>query len=120
VEYRREPLEPHLPPVTYFVRMTAKPDQAEKMLELLVSNPRGIEQGEPGNLAFAVHCSVDDPNEFWLYETWESREAVDRHEGGEAFRRYKETLRPLVDPDSVMFGNCEPVKVLGYSLASGS
>jgi hypothetical protein len=35
-------------------------------------------------------------------------------ESGEAFLRYKEALRPLVEADSVLFGNCVPVKVLGY------
>jgi quinol monooxygenase YgiN len=103
-------------PVTYFVRMTAKHDQAERVLELLLSNPRRIEQGEPGNLAFAVHRSLDDPNEFWLYETWESEDAVNAHESGAAFAAYKEELRPLVDPDSLVFGNCAPIKVLGYRL----
>ena len=104
-------------PVTYFVRMVAKPGKAEEVLELLLVNPRRIEAGEPGNLAFAVHRSLDDPNEFWLYETWESRGAVDAHESGEAFADYKERLRPLVEPDSVLFGNCTPLKVLGYQLA---
>jgi quinol monooxygenase YgiN len=99
--------------------MTAKPGHAERVLELLLSNPRRIEAGETGNLAFAVHRSVDDPNEFWLYETWESTEAVERHESGDTFRQYKEELRPLVDGDSLVFGNCTPIKVLGYSL-SGS
>jgi len=28
----------------------------------------------------------------------------------------EEVLRPLVDPDSVLFGNCVPVKVLGYRI----
>jgi quinol monooxygenase YgiN len=102
--------------VTYIVRMVAKDGNADRVQELLLENPRRIEQGEPGNLAFAVHRSTDNPNEFWLYETWESEEAVAAHESGEAFKRYKETLRPLVDPDSVLFGNCVPVKVLGYSL----
>ena len=104
-------------PVTYFVRMTAKPGHAERVLELLLSNPRRIEAGETGNLAFAVHQSVDDPNEFWLYETWVSAAAVERHESGDAFREYKEELRPLVDGESLVFGNCTPVKVLGYSLS---
>ena len=53
--------------VTYFVRMVAKPGQAEAVQELLLTNPRRIEQGEPGNLAFGVHRSTDNPNEFWLY-----------------------------------------------------
>lgn len=101
-------------PVTYFVRMRAFDGQAERVLELLLQNPKRIEAGEPGNLAFGVHRSTDDPSEFWLYETWESSDAVDAHESGAAFRRYKEELRPLVDPDSVLFGNTVPIKVLGY------
>jgi quinol monooxygenase YgiN len=101
-------------PVTYFVRMVAKDGQADAVQELLLTNPRRIEEGEPGNIVFAVHRSTQDPNEFWLYETWESEDAVNAHESGEAFRRYKEELRPLVDPDSLVFGSAEPVKVLGY------
>jgi (4S)-4-hydroxy-5-phosphonooxypentane-2,3-dione isomerase len=103
--------------VSYFVRMVAKDGKADQVQELLLENPRRIEQGEPGNLAFGVHRSVDDPNEFWLYETWASEEAVAAHESGEAFLRYKEALRPLVEADSVLFGNCVPVKVLGYRLS---
>jgi hypothetical protein len=41
--------------------------QAEAVQELLLSNPRRIEQGEQGNLAFGVHRSTDNSNEFWLY-----------------------------------------------------
>jgi quinol monooxygenase YgiN len=67
-------------------------------------------------LAFGVHRSTDDPNEFWLYETWENEAAVEAHESGEAFARYKEELRPLVEPDSVLFGNTVAIKVLGYDL----
>ena len=105
-----------MPPITYFVRMTAKAGNAERVLELLLENPRRIEAGERGNLAFAVHRSNEDPSTFWLYETWESEDAVNVHESGDAFARYKDELRPLVDPDSLVFGNCTPVKVLGYEL----
>jgi quinol monooxygenase YgiN len=105
-----------VPAVTYFVRMVAKEGRADEVLELLLVNPRRIEEGEPGNIAFGVHRSTDDPNEFWLYETWESEEAVGAHESGEAFERYKRDLRPLVEPDSVIFGNTVPLKVLGYEL----
>jgi quinol monooxygenase YgiN len=105
-----------VPPVSYFVRMVAKEGKAEEVQELLLVNPRRIEQGEPGNLAFGVHRSTDNPNEFWLYETWESAESVEAHESGEAFERYKQDLRPLVDPDSVILGNTVPIKVLGYDL----
>ena len=101
-------------PLTYFVRMIAREGQADAVQELLLTNPRRIEEGEPGNIVFAVHRSTENPNEFWLYETLESEDAVNAHESGEAFKRYKEELRPLVDPDSLVFGNAEPIKVLGY------
>ena len=100
--------------VSYFVRMVAKPGQAEAVQELLLTNPRRIEQGEQGNLAFGVHRSTDNPNEFWLYETWVNEAAVQAHESGDAFQQYKEALRPLVEPESVTFGTTVPIKVLGY------
>jgi quinol monooxygenase YgiN/predicted ester cyclase len=102
--------------VTYFVRMRALDGHADEVEQLLLSNPRRIEEGEPGNLAFAVHRSRENRNEFWLYETWESEAAVERHESGPAFARYKELLRPLVDPDTLLFGDGVPVKALGYAL----
>ena len=40
--------------------------------------------------------------------------SVEAHESGDAFKQYKETLRPLVEPESVIFGNTVPIKVLGY------
>jgi quinol monooxygenase YgiN len=67
--------------------------QAEAVQELLLTNPRRIEQGEQGNLAFGVHRSTDNPNEFWLYETWVDEAAVAAHESGAAFKQYKEALR---------------------------
>ena len=42
--------------------------------------------------------------------------AVEAHESGQEFARYKEELRPLVDPDSVVFSATVPIKVLGYEL----
>ncbi len=102
--------------VSYFVRMIAKEGMAEEVRELLLTNVERIREGEPGNLAFAVHRSVDDPNEFWLYETWESEEAVEAHESGPAFQQYKDKLRPMVEGDSVIFGNTTPIAVLGYDV----
>jgi quinol monooxygenase YgiN len=106
--------------VTYFVRMRAVEGRGDDVLSLLLENPRRIEAGEQGNLVFAVHRSTEDPNEFWLYETWTDEAAVEAHESGEAFQSYKERLRPLVDPDTLVFGNAVPVKVLGYEMPEGA
>lgn len=102
--------------VTYVVRMRALEGQEQAVEELLLSNVERIRSGEPGNLAFAVHRSRQDPREFWLYETWTDDHAVAEHESGAAFKSYKERLRPLVEPDSVMFGDTEPLATVGYAL----
>jgi len=82
--------------------------------QLLLENPRQIEPGEPGNLAFRVRRSIHNPNEFWHYEPWAAQEAVEAHESGAAFA-VQEGAASLVEPDSVLFGNCVPVKVPGHS-----
>jgi quinol monooxygenase YgiN/predicted ester cyclase len=102
--------------ITYFVRMRAREGREEAVRSLLLSNVDRIREGEPGNLAFAVHRSADDPHEFWLYETWIDLDAVEAHESGAAFAQYKQALHPLVEPDSVLFGKTEPLATLGYRL----
>jgi hypothetical protein len=37
-----------MPPVTYFVRMIAKEGEAERVLELLLSNPAALRRASPG------------------------------------------------------------------------
>jgi len=96
--------------------MIAKEGKADEVEELLLTNVTRIKEGEEGNLTFAVHRSTDDPNEDWLYETWESQEAVDEHERGAAFEEYKTRLLPLVDADTVLFENTTPIAVLGYEV----
>ena len=102
--------------VTYFVRMRALDGRQDAVRDLLLSNVTRIDEGERGCVVFAVHQSTDDPRELWLYETWTDLDAVEAHESGPAFHAYKDALRPLVDPDSLVFGNTEPIAVRGYSL----
>jgi quinol monooxygenase YgiN len=99
--------------VTYFVRMRALAGEEDRVRELLLSNLARIESG---NVVFAVHRSSDDPSEFWLYETWTDLASVEAHESGPAFTAYKDALRPLVDPESLVFGNTEPLATRGYAL----
>jgi quinol monooxygenase YgiN len=105
-------------PVSHIVRMCAIEGQELAVQQLLLSNVKRIRSGERGNLAFAVHRSRSDPHEFWLYETWVDEQAVDEHESGAAFKTYKDLLRPLVEPDRLLFGDAEPLAALGYDLPS--
>jgi quinol monooxygenase YgiN len=103
-------------PVSYIVRMHAIAGQETAVQHLLLTNVERIRSGEKGNLAFAVHRSRLDPREFWLYETWLDEEAVTEHESGSAFKAYKDQLRPLVEPETVLFGDTQPLEALGYRL----
>lgn len=99
--------------VTYFVRMNAREGKAEEVRETLLINYRNIRE-EQGNVAYSPHRSTDDPDEFWICETWESQEAVDTHENSARFEEYKSKLRPLVDCQTVLFGNAAPFAALGF------
>lgn len=103
--------------VTYFVRMTAKEGLADEVHQTLLINCGNV-QKEAGNIVFAVHRS-NNPNEFWIYETWETQTAVDAHESSERFAAYKTKLRPMVDGDTVLFGNATPLAVQGYAVEVG-
>lgn len=99
--------------VTYFVRMIAKDGKVEEVRETLITNP-AIAGEEPGQVVFALHRLVDNPNEFWIYETWEGEEAVAAHESSEPFLEYRERLRPFVDGECVGWGNASPFAIKGY------
>ena len=73
--------------------MVAEEGGAVEVRETLLTNPAIVGE-EPGRVVLALHRSKDDPNEFWIYEAWESEELVGAHESSEPFLRYGETLRP--------------------------
>ncbi len=55
--------------VTFFVRMIAKEGKAEEVGETLGINFSNVQQ-EKGNVVFVLHRSAENPDEFWIYETW--------------------------------------------------
>jgi NADP-dependent 3-hydroxy acid dehydrogenase YdfG/quinol monooxygenase YgiN len=64
--------------LTLIARLTAKPDRAEALgdgLKALIA-PTAT---EPGSLGYTLHRDRYDPNVWILYETWESRAALDAH-----------------------------------------
>ena len=93
--------------------MGALDGRAEEVREVLLTNP-AIAGEEPGRVVFAPHRSRDDPNEFWIYETWKSEDLVSAHESSGPFLEYRERFRPRVDGASVVWGNTKPFAVKGY------
>lgn len=95
-----------MPKVAYSVSMVAEEGKADEVRESLMVNVR--EEG--GNVVYALHRPTHDPDELSYYETWET---VGARESSARFEVDKSRLRPLVDGDTVHFGNATPIAVLG-------
>ena len=65
-------------PLSIFVRLKARPGQAEA-LGLALQSIVAPTCAEPGSLDYGVHRSVDSPDTWLLYERWVSRADLDAH-----------------------------------------
>jgi quinol monooxygenase YgiN len=100
--------------VVYVVGWRVKEGREEEAKQLVKANFEHIEQEKRGNVLFATHQSKDDARRFWMYEIWQSQEAVDDHESSSWFKeKYKAKLKPIVENDSIIFDNLALVDVRG-------
>lgn len=56
---------------------------------------------EPGNLRFDVLASVQDPNEFLLYEVYATQADADAHKQTDHYARWRDTVAPMMDAPRV-------------------
>jgi quinol monooxygenase YgiN len=52
---------------------------------------------DPGAISYVVHRKVDAPNEFLVYEKYESGDALKYHGSTEHFKEFSRTIAPLLD-----------------------
>jgi quinol monooxygenase YgiN len=65
----------------------AKPGEEENVLGLLRTMAMESRK-EPGCLMWRVHRSLDDPRTFFLYEVYDTPEALQAHAQTDHFKRY--------------------------------
>jgi quinol monooxygenase YgiN len=70
-----------------------KGDDLEKEFRKLI--PRVLK--DPGAVSYAVHRKMDSPNEFFVYEKYESGEALKFHGSTEHFKAFSKAIGPLLD-----------------------
>jgi quinol monooxygenase YgiN len=70
-----------------------KGDELEKEFRKLI--PKVLK--DPGAVTYAVHRKADAPNEFLVYEKYESGEALKFHGSTEHFKDFSRTIAPLLD-----------------------
>ncbi|MBM4447121.1 MAG: antibiotic biosynthesis monooxygenase [Chloroflexi bacterium] len=52
---------------------------------------------DPGTISYVVHRKVDAPNEFFVYEKYESGEALKLHGSTEHFKEFSKAIASLLD-----------------------
>jgi quinol monooxygenase YgiN len=70
-----------------------KEDELEKEIRKLV--PKVLK--DPGTISYVVHRKTDAPNEFFVYEKYESGEALKLHSSTEHFKEFSKAIASLLD-----------------------
>ena len=65
-------------PVGQLIRLTAKPEFRERLLELQRANVAGS-RAEPGCIRFDMGADEADPNVLYIWEVFRDRDALDAH-----------------------------------------
>lgn len=82
--------------LTVIVRMRAKPGQEQRLRDELTALVEPTSQ-EAGFVNYDLHVSIEDPAVFFLYENWESGEALDTHFGQPHLVRFVGLVDELLD-----------------------
>jgi len=70
-----------------------KGDELEQEFRKLI--PKVLK--DPGAISYVVHRKVDAPNDFLVYEKYESREALKLHGSTEHFKEFSKAIASLLD-----------------------
>ena len=70
-----------------------KGDELEQEFRKLI--PKVLK--DPGAISYVVHRKVDAPNEFLVYEKYESREALKFHGSTEHFKEFSKAIASMLD-----------------------
>lgn len=75
------------------VTIHVKPEHRESFIDATILNHEASVR-EPGNLRFDFLQAMDDPNRFFLYEAYASREASAAHKETAHYKEWKELVAP--------------------------
>jgi len=70
-----------------------KGDELEREFQKLV--PKVL--NDPGAIVYVVHRSVDNPSKFFVYEKYESNEALKHHTSTPHFQEFSRAIASMLD-----------------------
>ena len=53
-------------------------------------------RNDPGAITYVLHRNIDNPDQFFVFEQYESRDAIDYHSSTEHFKAYRQETADLV------------------------
>ncbi|WWC60727.1 uncharacterized protein I303_103303 [Kwoniella dejecticola CBS 10117] len=71
------------------ITLWAKEGQRENLIRSINEIKKEVEEKEPGTKKYHLGASQDDPNELWVWEEYESDEALAIHAKNEAVQVWK-------------------------------
>ncbi len=69
-----------------------KGDEFEREFRKLV--PKVL--SDPGTIAYILHRSIDDPSKFFVYEKYESQEALNKHSSTTHFKEFSRAIASIL------------------------
>lgn len=95
------------------VTIYVNPEHVDAFIDATLANARGT-RNEPGNVRFDVLRAEDDPQRFFLYEAYHTRDDFTAHQQTEHYLTWRETVkdwmaqpRQGVRHTAIFFGNDE-------------
>jgi len=70
-----------------------KGDELEREFQKLVPNVLN----DPGTIAYVVHRGIDDSSKFFVYEKYESPEALKAHSSTPHFQEFARAMASMID-----------------------
>lgn len=84
------------------VKNQVKEGTREKYLEAMLPNAKASLDNEPGCLVFDVLEAREEPNTFYLYEVYESTDALEVHKQTDHYKSSRPLLSEIVESVSVI------------------
>ena len=77
------------------VNIKIKPENVDAFMRMVLENGKAA-RSEPGCQTFEVLVDPDDKTKVMLFEVYDDQKAFERHQAGDAFKKYIANAVPLL------------------------
>lgn len=95
---------------TVWVRLEVREEKLDEFIDGIHTNSRATLADEPGCIRFDVQRSLAEPNTFYFYEIYTSREAFEvEHRSAAHYARWQQVVAECVVPGTQVNTYAEPL-----------